>query len=159
MEDLVDSNNDSEIGDSDSINSCSASSSSFAESESESNDEIAVDQLPQKRVRTRGVLAFRPTWNLTATVAVTPSIDLLRDDLIDTLGHPVMNLQNTPPTADPPTSANQRKDQPNVVQQFNFTGIPGLKVNMDSKNLIDFFKLFVTDELINTMVLKTNKYA
>ena len=70
-----------------------------------------------------------------------------------------MNLQNTPATADPPTSANQRKDQPNVVQQFNFTGIPGLKVNMDSKNLIDFFKLFVTDELINTMVLKTNKYA
>ena len=38
-------------------------------------------------------------------------------------------------------------------------GVPGLKVNMDSKKPIDFFKLFVTDELINTMVLETNKYA
>ena len=73
-----------------------------------------------------------------------------------------MNLQNTPPTApiaDPPTSANQWKDQPNVVEQFSFTGVPGLNVNMDSKKPIDFFKLFVTDELINTMVLETNKYA
>ena len=30
---------------------------------------------------------------------------------------------------------------------------------MDSKKPIDFFKLLVTDELINTMVLETNKYA
>ena len=112
--------------------------------------------MPRKRVRTRGGLAFRPTRNPTATASVTPSIDPQRDDLIDTLGHPVMNLQNTPPTApiaDRPTSANQ------FVEQFNFTGVPGLKVNMDSKKPIDFLKLFVTDELINTMVLDTNKYA
>ena len=30
---------------------------------------------------------------------------------------------------------------------------------MDSKKPIDFSNLFVTDELINTMVLETNKYA
>ena len=71
MEDLVDSGDDSKIGDSDSINSCSTSSSIFTDSESESNDEIALDQLPWKRVRTRGRLAFRPTQNLTATAAVS----------------------------------------------------------------------------------------
>ena len=51
------------------------------------------------------------------------------------------------------------KNQPHVVEQFNFMGIPGLKVNMGSKKPTDFFKLFVRDELINTMVLETNKYA
>ena len=62
MESLVDTCDDSEVGDLDStVNSCSTSSSSFTESESESNDEIAVNQLPRKRVRTRGGLAFRPT--------------------------------------------------------------------------------------------------
>ena len=30
---------------------------------------------------------------------------------------------------------------------------------MDSKKPIDFLKLLVTDELINAMVLETNKYA
>ena len=38
-------------------------------------------------------------------------------------------------------------------------GIPGFKVNMDSKKLIDFFKLFVTNELANSMVLETNQCA
>ena len=106
-------------------------------------------------------LAFQPTRNPTATASVTLLIDPQRDDLIDTLGHLVMNLQNTPPTApiaDPPTITNQWKDQPNVVEQFNFMDVPGLKVNMNSKEPIDFFKLFVTGELINTMVLETKKY-
>ena len=73
-----------------------------------------------------------------------------------------MNLRNTFPTApiaDPPTSVNQWKDKPNVVEQFNFMVVPGLKVNMDSEKPIDFFNLFVTDELINTIVLETNNYA
>ena len=70
MESLVDSGDDFEVGDSDStISSCSTSSSSFTESESESNDEIAVDQLPRKWVRTRGGLAFQPTWNPIATAS------------------------------------------------------------------------------------------
>ena len=45
------------------------------------------------------------------------------------------------------------------MEQFNFTGVPCLKVYMNSKKSIDFLKLFVTDELINAMVLETNKYA
>ena len=57
MEHLVDSGDDSETGDSDLISSCSTSSS-FTESESESNDEIAVDQLPQQVMASRGELAF-----------------------------------------------------------------------------------------------------
>ena len=149
MEDLVDNGDYSEIGDSDSISSCSTLSWRFTESES---DEIAVDQLPREWVRTRGGLAFRLTRNPTATASVTPSADPQRDDLIDTLAHAVMNLKNIAPTA-------PSKDQPNVVEQFNFTGVPGLKVNMDSKKPNDFFKLFVTDEFINTMVLETSKYA
>ena len=71
MEDLVDSGDDSEIGDSDSVSSCSTSSSSFTESESESNDEIVLDQLPRKRVKTGGGLAFWPTRNRTATASVS----------------------------------------------------------------------------------------
>ena len=58
MEDLVDSGDDSEIGDSYPISSCSTSPSSFTESESESNDELPVDQLPRKIVKTRGGLLF-----------------------------------------------------------------------------------------------------
>ena len=65
----------------------------------------------------------------------------------------------TAPIADPPTSMNQWKDLPNTIEQFNFMGVPGLQVNMDHKEPIDFFKLFVTGELTNTMVLETNKYA
>ena len=54
MEDIVDSGDDSEIGQSDSISLCSSSTKSG----SESNDEIGVDQLPPKQVRTRDGLAF-----------------------------------------------------------------------------------------------------
>ena len=98
MEDLVDSGNDVEIGDTGSIYSCSTSLSSFRDSESESNDKIAVDQLPRKQGKARGGLAFRPTQNPVATASVTFSIDPQRDDSIGTLGHPVMNLPNTPLT-------------------------------------------------------------
>ena len=54
MEDIVDSGDDSEIGQSDSISLRSSSTKSG----SESNDEIGVDQLPRKQVRTRDGLAF-----------------------------------------------------------------------------------------------------
>ena len=118
-------------------------------------------QLPRKWVGLEvGLLFDQIETYLTAMVAVTPSIDLLRDDLVDTLGQPVMNLQNILPTAPiAPTSANQWKDQPNVIEQFNFMGVPCLKVNMDSKKPIYFFKLLVTDKLINTVVLETNKHV
>ena len=48
MEDLIDSGDDSEIGDLDSVSSCSTSSSSFTDSESESNNGTSVDQLLRK---------------------------------------------------------------------------------------------------------------
>ena len=164
MEDLVDSGDDSEFGDSDSIYTCFTSSSSPTESESDANsvDETAVDQLPRKRVRTRGGLAFRPTRNPIQAASATPLVDPQRDDLIDASGHPVINQQNVlpvPSVADSRTSTNQWKDQPNVVKKINFTGVPGLKVDMARKKPIDFFNLFVTDELINTMISETNRYA
>ena len=51
------------------------------------------------------------------------------------------------------------KDEPNKVQEFLFTEKPGLKINMPSKEKFDFYKLFLTDELIDLMVLETNQYA
>ena len=51
------------------------------------------------------------------------------------------------------------KDEANVPQDITFTGNPGLKVTMASKKPVDFFQLFVSDELINSMVVETNRYA
>ena len=51
------------------------------------------------------------------------------------------------------------KDEPNKVSEFSFDEEPGLKINMNSKKKIDFFKLFLTDELLDLMVSETNKYA
>ena len=65
MKDPVDSGDDSEIGDSNSIRS-----SSIAESESESNDEITVHQLPRKQVvqvdlEVGLLFILKPTFNST----------------------------------------------------------------------------------------------
>ena len=54
---------------------------------------------------------------------------------------------------------NQWKDEPNIVKPILFTADPGLKINMESKKPLDFFRLFVTEELINIMVVETNRYA
>ena len=62
-------------------------------------------------------------------------------------------------TGGPSRNSNQWKDEPNIVKQIQFTADPGLKVNMESKKPLDFFRLFVTEELINTMVVETNRYA
>ena len=51
------------------------------------------------------------------------------------------------------------KDEPNKVQEFLFTEKPGLKINMPSKEKFDFYKLFLTEELIDLMALETNWYA
>lgn len=34
-----------------------------------------------------------------------------------------------------------------------------MKIDMENKEPVDFFNLFVTEELINVMVVKTNRYA
>ena len=61
-------------------------------------------------------------------------------------------------TGGPSINSNQWKDEPNIVKQIEFIANPGLKINMESKKPLDFFKLFVTEELINTMVVETNRY-
>ena len=50
-------------------------------------------------------------------------------------------------------------NEPSVVTKIKFTGTPGLKIQMNSMQPIDFFKLFLTDDLINMMVTETNQYA
>ena len=62
-------------------------------------------------------------------------------------------------TGGPSRNLNQSKDEPNIVKQIQFTADPGLKINMESEKPSDFFKLFVTEELINTMVVETNRFA
>lgn len=126
MEDRVDSGDDSEFGDSDSIYTCSTSSSSPTVSESEDIrvDKTAVDQLPRKQIKTRGGLAFRSTRIPIQAASATPLVDPQMDDLID--------------PADSRTSENQWKDQPNVVKNNNFTAVPGLKVDMAARSQLIF---------------------
>ena len=62
-------------------------------------------------------------------------------------------------TGGPSRNSNQWKEEPNIVKQIQFTADPGLKINMETKKQLDFFRLFVTEELINTMVVETNHYA
>ncbi|XP_065672177.1 piggyBac transposable element-derived protein 4-like [Hydra vulgaris] len=58
----------------------------------------------------------------------------------------------------PSRNSNQWKDEPNIVKQIQFTTNPGLKINMENKKPLNFFRLFVTEKLINTMVVETNRY-
>ena len=51
-------------------------------------------------------------------------------------------------------------ERPNkLCKTISFTGVPCLKVYMDRKKPIDFFKLLVTNKLANMMVLETKQYA
>ena len=60
-------------------------------------------------------------------------------------------------TGGPSRNSNQWKDDTNIVKQIQFTADPSLKINMGSEKPLDFFRLFVTKELINTMVVETNR--
>ena len=51
---------------------------------------------------------------------------------------------------------NAGKFAPKVEQ---FTGSPGLKVNVDGTTKMEFFKLFFTDRIVDILVEKTNQYA
>ena len=62
-------------------------------------------------------------------------------------------------TGGPSRNSNQWKDEPNIRKQIKFIADPGLKIIMESKKPFDFFRLLVTEELINTMVVETNRYA
>lgn len=49
-------------------------------------------------------------------------------------------------------------DNPNL-KDFQFSGDSGLKLNLASDNPIDFFNLFLTDQVLENIVIETNKYA
>ena len=51
------------------------------------------------------------------------------------------------------------KDEPNKVQKFSFKEKTGLKINLQNNGELDFYKLLLTDDLIDLMVLETNLYA
>lgn len=44
----------------------------------------------------------------------------------------------------------------NNQKQILFSGNPGLKINIPSVSIWDYFHLFITDKLIDLMVLETN---
>ena len=63
------------------------------------------------------------------------------------------------PSNNPENDVSKWTNEPNVVPKIKFTGTPGLKIQMNSIQPIDFFKLFLTDDLINMMITETNRYA
>lgn len=44
-------------------------------------------------------------------------------------------------------------------KDFPFLGNPGLKINLESDEPMDFFRLFLTDTLLENIVTETNSYA
>ena len=48
-------------------------------------------------------------------------------------------------------------DKPNEVANFPFNEQPGLKIAMERKQKLDFFKHFFTEEFLNLMVVETNQ--
>ena len=49
-------------------------------------------------------------------------------------------------------------DDPNF-KDFPFLGNPGLKINLESDEPVEFFRLFLTDDLLENIVKETNSYA
>ena len=85
-------------------------------------------------------------------------------DINDTQATPMaISVTNTNAEAllsnNPENEVSKWTNEPNVVPKIKFTGTPGLKIQMNSMQPIDFFKLFLTDDLINMMVTETNRYA
>ena len=60
------------------------------------------------------------------------------------------------PSSNPENKVSKWTNEPNVVPKIKFTGTPELKIQMNSMQPIDFFKLFLTDDVINMMVTETN---
>lgn len=154
LEDRVDSEDEvPELGDSDSLytdSSTSSSSESEIESDSEQEQNPVVPnspERPRKWVRTRGGLAFR------GALAPRPTNDHAQ---------PIARPESIPGNNQAENSdmkENPWNDKPNIVKVFDFNEEPGLKIDMENKEPVDFFNLFVTEELINVMVVKTNRYA
>ncbi|GFN95291.1 PiggyBac transposase uribo1 [Plakobranchus ocellatus] len=48
---------------------------------------------------------------------------------------------------------------PDPPNEINFTGQPGIKVDTDDFSPVDYFQLFLDDDLLNHLVTQTNLYA
>ena len=134
----------------------------------ESEAEVSEKQEPTrplKRAKTRG--GYRPRGARTRGAHSSSEQQRPNPAHIAQDGTTSTNHQTTTPAA---TRAEKKKlekeqeqaawkDEPNKVQEFLFTEKPGLKVNMPCKEKFDFYKLFLTDELIDLMVLETNRYV
>ena len=173
--DIESEEDDPEFDDSDSCYSAdSTSSSSYTESDSESDANISEEaavtqqtdyvldsQRPPKRVRTRGGLTNRAPLKSVPSRSTMPPANV---DINDTQATPMgISVTNTNaealPSNNPENEVSKWTNELNVVPKIKFTGTPGLKIQMNSMQPIDFFKLFLTDDLINMMVTETNQYA
>ena len=173
--DIESEEDDPEFDDSDSCSSAdSTSSSSYTESDSESDANISEEaavtqqtdyvldsQRPPKRVRTRGGLTNRaPLKSVPSRSTMSPAnVDI--NDTQATLGGISVTNTNAEalPSNNPENEVSKWANEPNVVPKIKFTSTPGLKIQMNSMQPIDFFKLFLTDDLINMMVTEANRYA
>ena len=63
------------------------------------------------------------------------------------------------PSNNPENKVSKWTNEPNVFLKIKFTGTPELKIQMNNMQPINFFKLFLTDDLINMMVTETNRYT
>ena len=175
------SSSDDEIGNGDSESEYTWSSSSSSSSENENDDTIKVSNntadesesevendvqqeennelRPLKRARTRG--GCIPKGVRTRGGCISAQRSSTSSD------NGVMN--NSEP-ARPITKAEKKKrekdleqaawkDEPNKVSEFAFDEQVGLKINMEGKEKMDFYNLFLTDELIDLMTAETNRYA
>ena len=151
----------------------STSSSSYIESDSEfdasSSEEAAVTQQTDyvldsrripKRVRTRDGLTNRaPLKSVPSRSTMPPANVDINDTQATPMGISVANINaEALPSNNLENQVSKWTNEPNVVSKIKFTGTPGLKIQMNSMQPINFFKLFLTDDLINTMVTKTNQY-
>ena len=170
--DIESEEDDPEFDDSESCYSAdSTSSSSYTESDSESDsniyEEAAVtqqtdyvldSQRPHKRVRTRGGLTNRaPLKSVPSRSTLLPANVDINDTQATPMGITVTNTNaEALPSNNPQNEVSKWTNEPNVVPKIKFTGTPGLKIPMNSMQPIDFFKLFLTNYLINMMVTETN---
>ena len=166
---------DPEFDDSDSCYSADSTlSSSYTESDSASganiSEEAAVtqqtdyvldSQRPPKRVRTRSGFTNRAPLKSFPSKSTMPPANV---DINDTQATPMgISIANTNakalPSNNPENEVSKWTNEPNVVPKIKFTGTAGLKIQINNMQPIDFFKLFLTDDLINMMVTETNRYA